>query len=195
MPWLRQPSCPCRLKSNLAGHWYLRMPPQDRLSASLRFSFPSAFTDRGSLLVQGCQPCQTHPASAFDYAPAVLGATPLRRRLTSFAPATVDRSQSCITGLFLGDVPLLARRWPRSRRPPRVMFQGRPADNAHGIQQTLRSFVPALQGNHRSSRQFEPRVSFDERPPRRFLCGGSIAKSVFRSNADRSRDVHFDFRD
>jgi hypothetical protein len=37
-----------------------------------------------------------------------LGATPLRRRLTSFTPTTVDQSQSCVTGLILGGVPLLA---------------------------------------------------------------------------------------
>lgn len=41
--------------------------------------------------VAGSRPA-THPASAFGYALAVFGATPLRGRLTSFAPATVVRS-------------------------------------------------------------------------------------------------------
>lgn len=49
------------------------------------------------------------PLQRFCCALAVLGATPLRRRLTSFAPATVDGGfRSCVTGLFLGDVPLSA---------------------------------------------------------------------------------------
>jgi len=38
-----------------------------------------------------------------------VGATPLRRWLTSFASATVDRGiRSCVTGLILGGVPLSA---------------------------------------------------------------------------------------
>jgi hypothetical protein len=57
-------------------------------------------------LCEGSQPSRPHPASAFGCAPAVFGATPLRRRLTSFAPATVDRTRSCASGLFLGGVPL-----------------------------------------------------------------------------------------
>jgi hypothetical protein len=82
------------------------MPLQDQASASLRFLFPSASANRSSLLVKGSQPFHLIPLQRLD-APAVLGTTPLRRRLTSFAPATVERKiRSCVTGLFLGGVPL-----------------------------------------------------------------------------------------
>lgn len=57
--------------------------------ASLRIYFPSTFSNRArqfrTAAGRGMIPLQR-----FD-APAVLGATPLRRPLTSWAPATVDR--------------------------------------------------------------------------------------------------------
>jgi len=63
--------------------------------------------------------CQSKPARcrrqpAFEIIPLQrlmrscgFSATPVRRRLSSFAPATVERkNRSCVTGLFLGGVPL-----------------------------------------------------------------------------------------
>jgi hypothetical protein len=73
--------------------------------ASLRFSFPFSVIQPSPRIFGGCRPPNT---SRFDVrsVPAVLGATPLRQRLTSFALTTVDRNRSCVTGLFLGGVPL-----------------------------------------------------------------------------------------
>jgi len=48
------------------------------------------------------------PLQRFGSVPAVFSATPLRKRLTSFTLATVDQFRSCVTGLFLGGVPLSA---------------------------------------------------------------------------------------
>jgi hypothetical protein len=53
-----------------------------RRVASLRFSIPSASADQRPASMCKAASLVTHPASAF-VAPAVLGATPLRRRLSS----------------------------------------------------------------------------------------------------------------
>ena len=71
------------------------------------------------------------------YVPAVLGATPLCKRLTSFALATVDRNRSCVTGLILGGVPLSIPSGVGLVDPPvsPSVNEGpvRGIDNAHGI--------------------------------------------------------------
>jgi hypothetical protein len=93
-----------------------------------------------------------HPASAFDCALAVLGATPLRRRLTSFAPATVDGAS------IMRHRPL--SRWrsaigPTWLRPgPSVVAFSQESlrtGNVPGIGRTLRSVVPARQRSGQSS--------------------------------------------
>jgi len=114
---------------------------------------------------------------------------------------TVDRGfRSCVTGLILGGVPLSAPdSFGLADQSGASVNEADRSTTLLGFFLTLRSFIPALQGNDQSSRPFEPRVPFNERPPRRIFCGGSIAKSAsFKRSfiaADRSRDVHFDFRD
>jgi hypothetical protein len=78
--------------------------------------------------------------------------------------------------------------WLRPGRSSNSLQGNQTIGNAPGICLTLRSFVPALQGNCRSSRQLEPRLSFNERPPRRIFCGGSIAKSASAFVVTRSID-------
>jgi hypothetical protein len=95
------------LCSQITGH--SRMNPQapDRVT-SLRFWFPSAYLQPSPLIIiPKAASLRFIPLQRFTRVPAVLGATPLRKRLTSFALATVDRNQSCVTGLILGGVPLL----------------------------------------------------------------------------------------
>lgn len=121
---IEAPFCLSRLDPLFARTSLVRGPSelQAEPSASLRFWFPSASANRARLFPK---------AAGLWIIPlrrsivlAVLSATPLCRRLTSVAPATVDRNRSCVTGLFLGNVPLSRSDWHRSGRfaPPNLLY-------------------------------------------------------------------------
>jgi hypothetical protein len=60
---------------------------------------------------------------------------------------TVDRgNRSCVTGLFLGGVPLSAPYGFGLADPPTPFLEAKTIGNAPGICLTLRSFVPAYRG-------------------------------------------------
>jgi hypothetical protein len=84
-----------------------RMPagPPERLSSAF---FPFSVSQPSpQLFSEGGEPSNISRCSVFALAFAVLGATPVRRRLTSFAPATVDRGfDHAPPASFIGGVPL-----------------------------------------------------------------------------------------
>jgi len=133
----------------LAGQW-------PRAEWIRRLSFESPLFGFGSLqrTSNRARYCfRRQPASGLSrfnvlrFVPAVFSATPLRRRLTSFAPATVDRNQSCVTGLILGGVPLSVPDGFGLVDPSVVpsVNEGRPASTTlMGFFLTLRSFNPAI---------------------------------------------------
>jgi hypothetical protein len=154
------------------------MPLQDQASASLRLSFPFSVFQLKLACLSKAASLGHHPASAFFIAPAVFGATPLRRRLSSFAPATVDQIRSCVPGLFLGDVPLsdphgfnLA-----SRSRASVKEADRPTTLLGFSGPFAALFLPD-QGSRGRPTGSNPACSLDERPPRRFFAGDRSPQS------------------
>jgi len=137
------------------------------------------------------------PLQRFADVPAVLGATPLRQRLTSFALATVDRTRSCVTGLILGGVPLSAP-YDFGLVDSPVLFS---VNEGPGRSTTLMGFwkpfaalILQSQGEAGSSPHFKPRVPFDERPPRPFFSGGSVAQIHLNCSFKRPTDQGRSFR-
>jgi hypothetical protein len=94
----------------LADHWPQPNEPAGLASSRLSSVLVpfSVYPTEPATVSEGSRP-PGHPAATFcDAFLRFFSATPLRKRLTSFAPATVDRNQSCVTGLILGGVPLSA---------------------------------------------------------------------------------------
>lgn len=158
--------------------------------ASLRFFFPSAFTNRAR-----CS-SRRQPAfgpSRFD----VRSVLAVLSRHSSSQAADVTRARDrgseddhAPPASILGGVPLSVPKGSGlADRPAVLHFEGRPGrtGNAHGIFQTLRSLDPASQAEDRLSRVLTARMPFHECPPWLFCVRGSIAKSAIPIvSADRS---------
>lgn len=182
----------------MAGH--RRVTYRLKRVASLRFSLPSAFSNRARLFSKGNQPSD-HPASTFGYVPAVFSAT--------FASQMTDVMLTCDCGRDS-----IMRHRPLSRRRSAIdpKFDLGLADRNASFQSkrniasarqrswdfsTLRRFFPDLQGEEEFSSLFTARLPFSKRPPRQ-VYGRGIDRLQLLSHSslvNRITDIHRGFRD
>jgi len=115
--------------------------------ASLRILFPSASANRAHFVLKAAG-LQTIPLRRFSSLRFCCHSSSQAADVVTLA--TVDRTRSCVTGLFLGGVPLSMFDWLRSGRSVRHTFCKRKErirfDNTLGIFVTLRSLHPGPQG-------------------------------------------------